>query len=323
MPLIKSSYIPSFLFKNAHYNTIYRTFFMDEEVKFNRERLELEDSDFLDLDISSVNSKTVVIALHGLEGSSQSKYILTATKEFNKENIDVIAVNLRGCSGEQNRLLPTYHSGKTDDLDTVIKHVDKKHDYTEIILLGYSLGGNITLKYIGEKQGAISSKIKCAIAISVPCDLTSSSSALSQLRNMPYMAKFMQTLKLKALEKLEKFPDSGLDKKTINAAKNFYDFDTLFTAPINGFLNAEDYWEKCSSKPFLNEIKIPTLLLNALDDTFLSKECFPIEIASRHKFLHLETPKYGGHVGFNSKLIDKKGYWLERRLYDFIKEYIE
>ena len=137
------------------------------------------------------------------------------------------------------------------------------------------------------------------------------------------MAKFMQTLKIKALEKLEKFPDSGLDKKTINAAKNFYDFDTFFTAPMNGFLNAEDYWERSSCKPFLNKIKIPTLLLNALDDTFLSEECFPITIAKDHDFLHLETPKYGGHVGFNSKIVGDKGYWLERRMYEFTKEYIK
>ena len=128
MPLITSDYKPSYLFKKTHFNTIFRTFFMSISNNYSRKRLELEDGDFVDLDFSTVNSDTVVIALHGLEGSSDSKYIIAISKYLNQQEIDVIAVNHRGCSGEPNRLLQTYHSGRTDDLDSIIKHIDKNYD---------------------------------------------------------------------------------------------------------------------------------------------------------------------------------------------------
>ncbi len=322
MPLLTSDYKPTFLFRNTHFNTVFRTFFVHQSINYDRKRLELNDGDFLDLDISSVNSKTVVIALHGLEGSSNSKYIIAVSKYLNEQAIDVIAVNFRGCSGEPNRLLQTYHSGKTDDLDEVLKFINKNYNYTNIILLGYSLGGNITLKYIGEQAENIHPKIKCGIAISVPCDLKGSSVVLSKKENNVYLKKFMKTLKSKTLEKLARFPDSFIDKEKIVTAKDFNDFDNLYTAPAHGFKNAEDYWEKSSSKPFLSKIKTPTLMISALDDTFLSDSCYPTAIAKNHTFLFLETPKFGGHVGFNSKLFLKNGFWLEKRMFAFLKHYI-
>ena len=323
MPILKSTYQPLFLFKSAHFNTVFRTFFSNESINYNRKRLELEDGDFMDLDFSTVGSNSIIIALHGLEGSSDSKYIIAISKILNKYKIDAVAVNLRGCSGEPNRLLPTYHSGKTDDLDAVVKHIDKNYNYKNIILLGYSLGGNITLKYLGEQGENLHKKIRCGIAISVPCDLKGSSDALSTKENKLYMKKFLQTLKSKTLEKLERFPNSFLKKDKILAAQNFYDYDNLYTAPAHGFKNAEDYWEKSSSKPYLSKIKIPTLIVSALDDTFLSTSCYPIEIAEKHELLYLETPKYGGHVGFNSSMFSKKGFWLEKRILKFLKPYLK
>ena len=141
MPLVeKSTYEPSLLFKNRHFNTIYRTFFHITGINFKRKRLELKDGDFIDIDISSVSSDKVVVAIHGLEGSSQSTYIQSLCKLLNQNNYDVIAVNLRGCSGEANRLLSSYHSGKTEDLDFVIQHLDNQYNYKEINIVGYSLG---------------------------------------------------------------------------------------------------------------------------------------------------------------------------------------
>ncbi len=323
MPLLTSDYKPSFLFKNTHFNTVFRTFFMYESNNYKRERLELKDGDFVDLDFSTVNSETIVIALHGLEGNSSSKYIIAASKYINQQKIDVVAINHRGCSGEPNRLIQSYHSGKTDDLDSVIKHLDKNYDYKNIVLLGYSLGGNMILKYLGEQKKYIHQKVKCGIAISVPCDLTSSSVELKKPENKLYIKKFMQTLKPKTLHKMKQFPNSFLKKDTILAAQNFHDFDNLYTAPAHGYKNAEDYWEKCSCKPFLSEIKIPTLLINALDDTFLSDECYPTEIAEKNALFFLEMPKFGGHVGFNSKMIGKNGFWMEKRSYKFMKSYLK
>jgi len=323
MPIISSDYKPSILFKSAHFNTVFRTFFMSDANNYTRKRLELVDRDFMDLDFSTVESDTIVIALHGLEGSSESKYIIAISKYLNQQKIDVVAVNLRGCSGEPNRLLQTYHSGKTDDLDAVVNYINKNYNYNNIILLGYSLGGNITLKYLGEQGEKLHPKIKCGIGISVPCDLKGSSDVLSKKENKLYMKKFLETLKSKTLEKLERFPNSFLKKDKILNAKNFYDYDNLYTAPAHGFKNAEDYWEKSSSKPYLPKIKIPTLMVSALDDTFLSKSCYPFEIAKNHNSLYLETPKYGGHVGFNSKIFSKNGFWLEKRILEFLKQYLD
>lgn len=320
MPLIKSTYQPTYPFTKSHFNTVFRTFFSHIKINYKRERLELDDGDFMDLDVTSVNSETVIIALHGLEGSSDSTYILALSKVLNKATIDVVAVNLRGCSGEHNRVLASYHSGKTEDLDAVVNHINKNHNYKNIILVGYSLGGNITLKYLGEQGENLNTKIKCAIAVSVPCDLTGSSNALLQKSNMAYMHRFLKSLKEKAIHKNKQFPDASLDIDGLLTAKNFKDFDNLFTAPVNGFIDAQDYWTKNSSKPFLHAIKIPTLMVSALDDTFLSDECFPFEEAEDHQHLFLETPKDGGHVGFNSTFYGKNGHWLEKRIFQFMND---
>lgn len=120
---------------------------------------------------------------------------------------------------------------------------------------------------------------------------------------------------------MKAFPDSGMNKEEIKASKNFLDFDNIYTAPAHGFESAQDYWTKNSSKPFLKDIKTPTLMISALDDSFLAPECFPNDIAKNHEFLHLETPMFGGHVGFNSKLLGNNGYWLENRILNFINEH--
>ena len=174
---------------------------------------------------------------------------------------------------------------------------------------------------MGEQGKNTPKNLKCAIAISVPCDLTGSSIALTRATNKIYLKHFLITLRKKTLLKLEKFPDSFLIKEQILAANSFKDFDNLYTAPAHGFKDAEDYWQKNSSKQFLSNIIKPTLLVNALDDTFLNEDCFPIEIAKESSHLFLETPKYGGHVGFNSKFIGTNGHWLEKRIYDFINEH--
>jgi predicted alpha/beta-fold hydrolase len=179
------------------------------------------------------------------------------------------------------------------------------------------MGGNITLKYLGE-TAAIPSEIKGGVAISAPCDLEGSSNALSKWENSIYIKRFLKTLKQKSIEKIKHFPESTLNKQVILNAKNFAEFDDAVTAPLFGFKNAKDYWTQSSSKPFLPNIKIPSLVVNALDDTFLSESCFPFEAAKHHKFLTLETPTYGGHVGFNTSIPSKDVLWSENRIRSFI-----
>jgi predicted alpha/beta-fold hydrolase len=321
MPLVKSSYTPPILFRNTHINTIYKTLFYNNSINYSRNRIFTPDQDFLDLDFSIVGSDTLVIAMHGLEGSSQSKYIVSAINYLNHQNLDCVALNFRGCSGEDNQQLYSYHSGKTDDLDLTINHILENYNYKNIVLLGYSLGGNITLKYMGESQN-IPNQIKAAVSISVPCDLEGSSNTLSNWNNKIYMYRFLKTLKEKTMQKLTKFPSNTLNINDVMNAENFRDFDNAVTAPLSNFKNASDYWTKCSSKQFIQTISKPTLLINALDDTFLSESCYPINEAKKNPFFNLELPEYGGHVGFNTSYFGSDLYWSENRIFQYINHII-
>jgi predicted alpha/beta-fold hydrolase len=314
-----SDYNPLLFFKNKHLNTAYRTIFHQFEINYDRKRIITEDNDFLDLDFATVDSDKIVILIHGLEGSSDSNYIKSLVTVLNNQNFDAVVINLRGCSGEPNRMLSSYHSGKTDDLRKVISILESEYSYSEINIVGYSLGGNITLKYLGEEGKETPSIINATVTISVPCDLESSSQALAQFSNKPYMIRFLRSLKKKAYDKLQNYPQEDLDWKMIRLSRNFYDFDDAFTAPAHGFKNAKDYWKKSSSKQFIPQIKVPTLLITSKDDPFLSKSCFPVQEAKGNSNFNLELTKYGGHVGFNTDFGTKNEMWLEKRIVDFLK----
>ena len=206
MPIVTSTYSPPFLFKNAHINTVYKTLFFRNTIHYKRVRIDTPDNDFLDLDFSFTNSETLVIALHGLEGSATSKYIISLATFLKSVQIDCLALNFRGCSGEDNNNIYSYNSGKTDDLKTVINYISNNYNYKNIVLVGYSMGGNITLKYLGENN-TIPKEIKCACAISVPTDLEGSSKALAQWQNTIYIQRFLKSLKKKGMYKYEKFPN--------------------------------------------------------------------------------------------------------------------
>ncbi|MFK8006841.1 MAG: YheT family hydrolase [Saprospiraceae bacterium] len=318
MPIIKSKeYNPSFIFKYHHFSTIYPSLFRQvKEVKYKRERITTPDADFLDLDWSKVGGKKIIITLHGLEGSSDSKYILGMNRIFNHHNWDAVTLNFRGCSGEMNLLRRGYHSGETTDLDFVINTIFKKYDYEEMVLIGFSLGGNVVLKYAGEKGNNIHPKIKKAIGISAPVDLAGCSAEIEKSHNFIYLQRFLKSLKEKFKLKQHLYPD--LDAKRILASKTFGDFDGNFTAPVHGFASANDYWQKCSSRNFFENLSIPTLLINAKDDSFLSESCYPLEAAKSNPNLHLLTPKYGGHVGFPQS--HPKGYyWSEEQVIEFTR----
>lgn len=318
--LTNSTYKPGLVFRNKHFNTAYRTLFQQLGIVYDRYRLETSDGDFLDLDFSTVNSENIAILIHGLEGSSQSNYIKSLVQSLNNNHIDVVVLNLRGCSGEPNRLFSSYHSGKTDDLNRVVSFLDKSKNYKKMHIVGFSLGGNIALKYLGEKGSELLIKIKSCATISVPCDLKGSSQSIAKRSNMLYMQRFLRSLKQKSYFKLKQFPNSILKEEVIQKAKDFYDFDNLYTAPAHGFKNAFDYWKKCSSKQFIAEIKIPALLITSMDDPFLSKSCIPFDESKKNLLFQLEITKFGGHVGFNSNILNNN-LWLENRVIEFISSY--
>ncbi len=319
MPLVNtSSYKAPFLLKNAHANTVFAALARKVSgVYYDRERIETPDGDFFDLDWSKLGNDKLVVALHGLEGSANRPYIRGMIREFNRNGWDGLGFNFRGCSGEPNRKPYSYHMGWTLDLEYLIEKILILTSYQEIALVGFSMGGNVILNYLGKKGKEVPKIIKKAVTFSVPCHIESANVEINKFRNKAYLMRFMNSLRQKVIAKSLAFPDSIQYEKE-NFPKNFYEFDEMYTAPLNGFKNNVDYWRSTSCINHLQKISIPTLLINSLDDTFLSKECFPKEIAKQNRHLYLEVTKNGGHVGFVS--FSKTGsYWSEKRALEFVK----
>ena len=316
MPILpEPSYLPQFPFTYGHVQTLYPTLFRKwPHAAPVRERLELEDGDFLDIDWHysiTANSSRLAVISHGLEGNSRKKYMLGMASSLSNNGWDVICLNFRGCSGEMNRLPRLYHSGVTDDLHTVICHGLETGGYTSAALVGFSMGGNQTLKYLGENPAKVPSQVKAAVVFSVPCLLAESGRTMNSLANRIYMEYFMYGLRQKIRIKAEMFPDL-YNTKGLAAMKTFFPFDDRYTGPIHGFQNADDYYRQCSSKQFLDDIRVPTLLVQAKDDPFLPQSCYPRSEADKSTFLFLEMPRHGGHVGFVGES-RKSNYWMEDR----------
>lgn len=322
MPLIQDlDYAPSGMYRSAHFNTIMTAMMRKVPIpKMERQRITLQDGDFIDLDTSLHDRDSVAVIVHGLEGDGYRPYMLGMAQALQKTGMDTINVNLRGCSGEVNRLLTTYHSGSTDDLQEILDFVFKNYDYKQLVLVGFSLGGNIVLKYTGDRAREINPRIKASVGVSVPCDLTSCANSIKETRNFIYMRRFILNLRAKVKAKKHLLlPDMDYDQ--LLSAKNFHEFDHWFTAKVHGFKSAEHYWETCSSKPGLTKVAIPTLLLNARDDSFLGDDCYPDDIARTHSLFHMMAPRYGGHVGFSGD--NREGMlWSEYQVTNFIKEHM-
>jgi predicted alpha/beta-fold hydrolase len=315
MPVIESSYNPSFFFRNGHVSTVYSGLIrVIKDIVQERERITLPDDDFLDLDWSYSKEKTnkLIIMLHGLEGNGQRPYMTGTAKLFNANNIDAVCVNFRGCSGHDNLKFRSYHSGATEDLNAVIQHIINNKSYDQIYIKGISLGGNMVLKYLGERN-EVPEQIKAVIAVSVPCLLEGSAKKLHTIENKLYHDRFKKHLVDRLKIKQQRFP-TLLSLEELNSIKTLYDFDDIYTSKAHGFLDGEDYYNKCSSLQFLPSIKTPTLIINALNDSFLSSECYPVKEAKSNSLLYLEMPKYGGHVGFYDK---NNIYYNESRALDF------
>ncbi|WP_223151976.1 YheT family hydrolase [Chitinophaga qingshengii] len=314
-----SGFSAPFFFRNRHMQTIYPSLFRKiKPAAYHRRRIDTPDGDFLDLDFSEQGKDKVVVILHGLEGNSTRKYVLGMVHIFNEAGFDTVSMNFRGCSGEPNKLLRFYHSGETQDLHTVIEYLISLGKYKAIHLIGFSLGGNVTLKYIGERGKALLPVIKSAVAISVPCDLAGSSAELEKKHNIIYMQRFIRNLREKLQQKQLQYPD-GISLEGFEHIRTFRQFDDRYTGPMHGFRDAPDYWEQCSSLRVLHQISIPTLLINAKDDPFLSPACYPYKIAEENDTFFLETPFNGGHVGFVT--FNEPYYWSEQRALAFIREH--
>ncbi len=261
---------------------------------YHRERLELSDGDFLDIDLIMKNPRRVVVLCHGLEGASDRTYNNTSADFFLKNDFSVFAWNNRSCSGEMNRLPLLYHHGAVEDFKEMMDFVLAK-GFEEIYLLGFSMGGAQIMNYLGAVE--IDSRIKAAVSVSTPIQLKSSAETLKKGFNRVYLKNFTRKISKKLKSKSEQFPEV-LDWNQIHSIKTFDEIDEFFTAPLHGFEGREDYYTKASPAYVMDNIKKPVLVINAWDDPFLGEDCYPVEFAKKSPWIYLETPKHGGHCAF-------------------------
>jgi predicted alpha/beta-fold hydrolase len=287
-------------------------------VQYQRERIETPDGDFLDLDWlrGSEPRRRLMIVTHGLESSSEAQYCRGTAKIFFENGWDALAWNCRSCSGEMNRQFRMYHHGDTEDISAVIDHAITTGRYEQVALVGYSMGGNITLKYVGTRGDQIPPQVCAAVAFSAPCDIRAGADVLDRWDNWIYKKRFMAYLEKKMRHKARQFP-GRLELAKLKKVRRWYDFDEHFSAPICGFTSADEFHAQASAKNFIAGTRVPTLIVSALNDPILTPECFPVDIARDHPYLHLELTSGGGHCGFAAR--GGGGYsWAERRALVFV-----
>ena len=321
----KAPFRPAWWCRSAHLQTIWAGVLRPSpRVPLSRARWELPDGDFLDVDELTADAGAPrVIVLHGLEGSSRSPQILGLLHEAHRLGWGGVAVNFRGCSGAPNRLRRSYHGGETGDLAWVIARVRAQHPSSPIVCVGFSLGGNVLLKYLGEQGDALPEQVRAAVAVSAPFDLARSAHALEHGFSRVYGHRLVASLKRKTLQKLARYPDL-VEANTLRKVRTLAEFDNLVTAPVHGFRDAEDYWAKSSSAGYLSRIRRPTLLINARDDPFLPAEALSVRAVSENSFLSAEFPASGGHLGFlEGRWPGAPIAWAELRAVEFLAQHVD
>lgn len=324
LAFISSCFKPAWWAQNRHLQTIWGALFRSAPSlpTMQRKRLELDDGDFIDIHIyiqpDRVNCAPTVLLLHGLEGSIHSSYIRGAVSQLVCAGYQVVVMHFRSCSEENNRLLQSYHSGVSDDLQLVIEILRRENIIIEY-LVGFSLGGNVLLKWLGEQRQYF--QVKAAVAISVPLRLDECATAIAQGFSQIYARHLLKTLKLKVHQKKRQFAHAiSLTHNEIKRLASFWEFDDKVTAPIHGFSSAADYYAKVSSRQFLKFIEIPTLIIHAKDDPFMNEQVIP-EATELSPKVTFELSERGGHVGFvEGPWPWKAEYYLEKRVVEFFKQ---
>jgi uncharacterized protein len=319
VPLIHSAYHAPRWLPGGHAQTIVAARLVPlPRVAYRRERWATPDEDFVDVDFAQPEPDAPVAPLlvmfHGLEGCSQSHYARSVMRFFSDRGWRCLVVHFRGCSGEPNLLARAYHSGDSDEADWVLRRVHARWPLAKLHVVGVSLGGNMLAKWLGERAED-AAFVTAAASIGSPLDLVAGGTAISQGINLFYARLFLGTLRVKALAKAERFP--GLvQPAALRRARNLYEFDNLYTAPVHGFRDTLDYWTRASAKPLLHGVRVPHLALNALNDPFVPAASLPAP-ADVSPAVVLEQPREGGHVGFAEGMWPGRIDFLPRRLFDF------
>ena len=303
---------PAWWLPGGHLQTIFPTLFrIRRPPPLRRERLELDDGDFLDLDWSLEQSGPLILLMHGLEGSLHSHYASGLLDSLVRSGLQCVQMYFRGCSGEPNRLPRSYHSGDTGDLQTVLNHLKHRHPDRMIYVAGVSLGGNALLKWLGENPQQ--QHVQRAIAISVPFDLDNAAAKLEHGLSRIYQDYLLRKLR-RSLRNKARHIEIPVDMSQLSRLSSFRLFDDEVTAPLHGFLNVDDYYKKSSSRDFVSRIATPTLIIHALDDPFMTPEAIPSD-NNLGSGVTIETYRSGGHVGFITGWIPlRPRYWLDQRV---------
>ncbi|WP_454781896.1 hydrolase [Legionella sp. WA2022007384] len=319
--IIHSEFKPLWWLTNNHGQTLYRTFTHRTNTAVDScERLELPDGDFIDLSWKTNgldNNAPLIILLHGLGGNINSAYVSTLFHAFNKSGYRAVLMNFRGASGEPNRLPRAYYGGDTDDLAYFLNVLNLREPTTKKAVVGISLGGNILLKWLGENSSQ--SLIDAAVAVSVPFQLHNVVQKINKGFSRVYQAHLLEKLRTVFLQKLDIINcQLPLSKQKLYSIKTLHEFDEQITAPLHGFVNAHEYYQKSSSRQYLSQITTPTLIIHALDDPFMTPDVLPT-VDELSPDILLELSQHGGHVGF---IAEKKQFWLEQRIPNFLRDYL-
>ncbi len=324
----KSTFKPAWWLSNRHLQTLYPALLRKapNPPDYRRERLTTPDHDFIDVDYCGTGKQALVILVHGLTGSSQSGYIKGLQSALLKQGFRSAAINFRGCSGSSNNRARSYHSGETEDIHFLYQTLRLREPETPLGVVGFSLGGNVVLKWLGEQHGQLA--LFAAVAVSVPLLLGVCATKLDSGFSKRYRINLLNELKAymrTKLQHLESIGQSGEAMKIrelgdLSAINSFWQYDDRVVAKLHGFNDVHDYYRRSSSRQYLKSISVPTLLIQAVDDPFMTKEVLP----DQHELsphVQLELSRHGGHVGFISGLIPfRPKYWLEQRITEFLLE---
>lgn len=316
-----SDFKPAWWLPNPHAQTLWPYLFRRRiPLNLTRERLELPDGDFIDLCWTGAGNGPIVTVIHGLEGAIDSHYAKGIMAAIAKAGWRGLFMHFRGCSGVPNRLPRSYHSGDTGDIAFLFQTIRERYPRTPLAAVGYSLGGNALLKYLGEDDRE--KPLNAAVAVSVPYDLANGANrldrGLSRLYQRHLIGRLHHRIRTKYRNRAAPIPLERL--KTLT---NFWTFDDQITAPLHGFKDVHDYYHRASSRQFLQNIKLPTLLLHAADDPFMTPAAIP-KPAELSRQVKLELSKNGGHVGFiGGSLPWRPEYWLEKRIPEYLRDHLQ
>ena len=320
MPLIETSeYRAPWWLPNGHVQTILAPLRSAPAIYFARERIETPDGDFLDLDWASalragMPSPPLVVISYGMESEPSSPYVRACVAALHEKNFDAVVWNYRGCSGEPNRKIHFYHGGLIGDLEAVIQRAMAR-GYADIRLVGFSLGGNLTLNYLGHRGADVPPAVKCAVAFSAPADVGGCTRELRKPLKKIYAKIFLRAFREKIRAKMAAMPGQ-IDDRAFDSIATLEDYDERYTVPHFGFANVLEFYRAVSSRHVIADIRVQTLIVSALDDPFMGPDCVPFDAARGNPNVFLETPRHGGHLGF---LLRGGGSWMEKRIIEFMQ----